>query len=518
MGLLKELLGPTDHSAPGVKNNPRQRTDLGHRLFGPTDGHLSASPPPGRPIHTDQAPPPPRGGLIASLLGPTDTSGDAIHHHQGIGNPASRETKKKKGPNLVVHFIAATGTAAVEAYTDFTKKKKKNLPPPSAGSEHRIPPVQTETGIIPRRVWIQEQFLELELIRQMPRSSWFNHPDVQAERERIARLPRHEQPSAATRVTAGYHALDNQIHALHEQSRLQEALRKYLSAHPLTTGEWNGYKIWHEQLMTNLERSSAPFDPSQRLRTFVWQHTKAAANRFIRRTIDDVITKEAPKVTRDNAGRLILELPDSHLDDQIIFNGSTLILYNPTGAQDVTSFSVSQMDSSVEISFEGPPVLQALTALKSVATGKAEPITIFKRGLVIVRPIGRKGEYVRVPMIDAGGFVRALRELASECRAPQKGSGTPVAHPVRPGTIRDLIEFPEDDELNRTRMWSPQPPPVNTPSQSSPAEDHDGSLNPDELSRKVRALLRQLTAPTQPDQNTQPPDDGDVVDGEFRVL
>lgn len=516
MGLIERLLGSTDQSAPQVNNNPQQRRGLGHSLFGPTDEPLSAPPPPGRPIHTDQAPPPPRGGLIASLLGPTDTSGDTIYQHQERGNPASRETKKKKGPNLALHFLAATGTAAVEAYTDF-KKKKTQIIPPLAGSEHRIPHVQTETGIIPRKVWIEEQFRELELIRQIPRSSWFNHPDVQAERERIARLPRHEQPSAATRVIAGYHALDNQIHALQEKSRLQEILRRYLSAHPLTTAAWNGYKAWHEQLMENLERPSASFDPLQKLRTFVWRHTKDAAKRFIIRTIDGVITKEAPKVTRDKAGHSILELPDSHLDDQIIFNGNALILYNPTGAQDVTSFSVDQMDSSVEISFEGPPVLQSLTALKSVATGKAEPITILKRGLVIVRPKGRKDEYVRVPMIDAGGFVQALRELASECRTPPRGNGTQGANPVRPGTIRDLIEFPEDDDLNRSRMWSPQPPPVNTPPQSSPAEEHDDSLNAEEL-KKVRSLLRQLTAPTQPDQNTQPPDDGDVVDGEYRVL
>jgi hypothetical protein len=267
------------------------------------------------------------------------------------------------------------------------------------------------------------------------------------------------------------------------------------------------------------------------LMRYVGRRVRDALVGYSKRLIDSTLSNRPPSV-RYRDGKTTIEIPSSHLDDQVIFDGKQLIIVNPTSRQDIKPYPLDQIEMSLDFATEGASLLQGIATIRSAATGDRNPMLLLGRGSFVVKAKGRNEELVRVPMVDPVGFYKALFESIQIVKDPPPIAGIDPNRP-EPLTPRDYIHFhPEDDALYRPDREPPvqrdtdsgawgggssggggsnpeAPSPGSNPTSTATNEDLANLVR--HLSAEVEALRNALSRP-----GLNQPDSGDVVEGEFR--
>lgn len=503
--ILEQLAGPTD-----AQQNQRPSSFWGN-LTGPTDGSNGA------PRIAEEVAARRRGpNWLQGLIGPTDDESEAE------SSPAVDAHGENKGLGIGFGVIDALGAGATVVFdavkTYRIARNKKNTPPPPTPRSTSAENVNR--AVVPYDEWKKTQLQAIADIGEWPRSSFYDHPDLQVLRSKIVQFPRHRQLEVAVAEMRRFEVSESLNRDRTEKTAAKQTTCKVLRATPLSTASWNGYERWLEHLDELKHRQE---DTSGGMWRYVGRRFLESGGRYVRRVIDNALATKGPEV-KYTGGRVTIQMPDSHLDDQLVFDGSQLVVINPTGAQDVRNYKVSDIDKAVEISVEGAGLLQGISAIRSTTGGKAEPMLLFRRGSLVVKARGRDEELARVPMVDPVGFRRALLDAIALC-TPDKPL-TEVTLRVKPATVRDLLQYPWDDSAWLSRNYERNGRdrgPIRDDGHSNSSEEPGGNFRTqpgddvseelDKLRREIAELRRRMNQPGLPPGKS---DQGEeVVDGEW---
>lgn len=508
MTWLEQLTGSTDDQDVAA---PKVQADFWGQLTGPTDESRR----PAVSTHAaDNAPHRDAFDFLRALTGATDGS--------DVGTTPKTEGRKPSSFDVVGVIATVAGEAMSDFRTAVAKQKAPATPtaPPSPANPIR--------AVITRDHFIKSQLEALAAIREWPHSPAFELPEVVRLRAEVQQFPIHLRLQAAQERVNMVSATLNVRQSYFERLKAVKHNKQELTKSPLSTARWTGTAQWQERVREQKRRKG---DIGKGFLRYVAGRLIDAAAGYGKRVLDNGLAATAPHLKREGGKTHFTLGEDSHLDDQAIFNGTTLIFVNPTSKTDIQPVPIDTIDSTVDMGVEGAAMWQGVSALRSGATGARTPMLLFNRGYFVVRAKGKALEYVRVPMVDPSGFHQTLRQLIDACKTqpPQQQDNLPSVMP----TVRDLLWFPEDDESWRWREERRQGRNTGISSEAGDAGSWSGSgggekgftmgassssrpEDIDALKREIAELKRRLSRPGISAPESSALDNEDIVEGEFK--
>lgn len=440
---------------------------------------------------------------------------------------ADDKSKAKNGSppgSNVVNAVGTFGALFIDAAVNFRRLRKPKTSPTPVDQPPTYQPfsVSENSGqqVMVYNEWKLAQLQAIDAIGQWPKSTFYHHPDIVGLRARVARFPRHRQLEEATRIMESQRTYQKLKEAVADQTRTIQATRKAYMDAPLSSADWNGYAHWQEHVQEVKRRQR---DTSGGFAKFLGRKLWDSGTRAVRRQIDSALATKAPKILRGKDATSYT-INDDHLDDQIIFDGARLILINPSGARDVQTFPVDQIDNSLEFAVEGGAFFQGIAPILTMATGSKDPMLVAGRGTLIVRAKGRNEEFVRVGIIRPQDFQRALLEAIAATKSqppPPKESER-----VFPHTVRDLLQYAHDDEqwwkmqqARRASARNAKPTGQEEETKAAPPTDDDENEDRfEKLEREIENLKRQLRTRGLTSGGSNTTGDENITDGEWKII